>query len=162
MGVFTLTIIQLHVNGIIHLMNQRATEIIIPQYSLQQSKKNVKTMTTVASQINVHEVINFPLKLFRKFISPRGLPHLAAVHERVKKNRRVLTLQVDDHCIINILLKDIQLKTNLRNHVFIKQFSSMRVFTLAIIQLHVNANIHLMNHAFLRYLPDRDPKGLSD
>ena len=118
MGVFTLTIIQLHVNGSIYLMNQRATEIIIPQYN--------------------------------------------TMHERVTKHRRVLTLQVDDHCIINILLKDIQLKTKLRNHVFIKQFSSMRVFTLAIIQLHVNANIHLMNHAFTRYLPNRDPQSLSD
>ena len=107
-------------------------------------------------------MINTLLKLFWKFILPRGLPHLAAVHERVKKNRRVLTLQVDDHCIINILLEDIQLKTKLRNHVFIKQFSSMRVFILAIIQLHVNANIHLMNHAFTRYLPHRDPQSLSD
>ena len=118
MRVFTLTIIQLHVNGSIHLMNQRATEIIIPQYN--------------------------------------------TMHERVTKHRRVLTLQVDDHCIINILLKDIQLKTKLRNHVFIKKFGSMGVFTLAIIQLHVNANIHLLNHAFTRYLPDRDSQCLSD
>ena len=50
---------------------------------------------------------------------------MAAVHKRVKKNRRVLTLQVNDHRIINILLKDMHLKTKLLDHVFIKKPSSM-------------------------------------
>ena len=31
-----------------------------------------------------------------KYISSRGWPQLAAMHERVKKNRRVLTLQVNE------------------------------------------------------------------
>ena len=93
-------------------------------------------MASAASQMNVQEVINTPLTLFLKFISPRGWPHLAAVHERVKKNRRVLTLQVNDHRIINILLKDIHLKTKILNHDFVKKPSSMVVFNLTIIQLH--------------------------
>ena len=162
-------------------------KIIILQYSLQQLKKNLKTMATAASQMNVYEVINTYVNLFWKFISPwgwphlaamqervkrnrrvltlqvndrciiqyvqyevintpwtlflkfislKGSPHLAAMHDRVKKNTRVLTLQVSDHCIIHILLKDIHLKTKLLDHVFIKKPSSMRVFNSTIIQLH--------------------------
>ena len=61
---------------------------------------------------------------------------MAAMHKRVKKNRRILTLQVNDHRIINILLKDMHLKTKLLDHVFIKKPSSMGVFTSIIIQLH--------------------------
>ena len=61
---------------------------------------------------------------------------MAAMHERVKKNKRVLTLQVNDRCIIHILLKDIHLKTQLVKHVFMKKPSSMRVFNSTIIQLH--------------------------
>ena len=97
-------------------------------------------MATAASQMNVHEVINTPLKRFWKFISPRAWPHLAAMHDRVKKNTRVLTLQVN-HCIIHILLKDLHLKTNLLNHVFLKKPSSMLVFNLT--------NERLVNHHFL-------------
>ena len=38
-------------------------------------------MTIVASQNNFREVIKFFFKTFLKFISPRGWPHLAAMHE---------------------------------------------------------------------------------
>ena len=48
-------------------------------------------MATAASQMNVYEVINTSVNLFWKFISPRGWRYLATMHERVKKNRRVLT-----------------------------------------------------------------------
>ena len=64
------------------------------------------------------------------------------MHERVTKHRRALTLQGNDtRIIIKVLLKDIHLKTKLLNHAFTKKPSSMGVFTLTIIQLHVNGNI---------------------
>ena len=93
-------------------------------------------MATAASQMNVYEVINTSVNVFWKFISPRGWPYLAAMHDRVTKDRRVLTLQVNDHCIINIFLKDILLKTKLLNHAFFKKPSSMGVFNSAIVQWH--------------------------
>ena len=60
-------------------------------------------MATAAPQMNVYEVINTSVNLFWKFISPRGWPQLAAMHERVKNNRRVLTLQVNDQGATQIL-----------------------------------------------------------
>ena len=111
-------------------------------------------MATAASQMNVHEVINTPLKRFWKFISPRAWPHLAAMHDRVKKNTRVLTLQVN-HCIIHILLKDLHLKTNLLNHVFLKKPSSMLVFNLTIIQLH---DTYSANSLFVKLDEERKKK----
>ena len=93
------------------------------------SKKNVKTITIIASQMLIFFFGNF-------FGNYPTLRHLATMHDRVTKDRRVLTLQVNDHCIINIFLKDILLKTKLLNHAFFKKPSLMGVFNSAIVQLH--------------------------
>ena len=45
-------------------------------------------MTIVASQNNFREVVKFFFKTFLKFISPRGWPYLAAMHEGKEEQKK--------------------------------------------------------------------------